>query len=83
MMNILEGLFNKTALQEYILYAAQHPAGGLRDKPPKFVSLVFSWTLKTNPYFIPEMQTHIIRYTALLVSRPHNITYSHHLLVDR
>ncbi|KAF9552177.1 terpenoid cyclases/Protein prenyltransferase [Agrocybe pediades] len=30
-----EGLYNKTALQEYIIYAGQHPAGGLRDKPPK------------------------------------------------
>jgi len=30
-----EGLYNRTALQEYLLYAAQHPAGGLRDKPPK------------------------------------------------
>ncbi|KDQ53706.1 hypothetical protein JAAARDRAFT_39019 [Jaapia argillacea MUCL 33604] len=28
-------LFNRKALQEYILYAGQHPAGGLRDKPPK------------------------------------------------
>lgn len=28
-------LFNRRALQEYILYAGQHPAGGLRDKPPK------------------------------------------------
>ena len=44
--SVLEGLFNKTALQEYILYAAQHPAGGLRDKPPKLVSLV-SWAFKT------------------------------------
>ncbi|KJA22447.1 hypothetical protein HYPSUDRAFT_139271 [Hypholoma sublateritium FD-334 SS-4] len=30
-----ESLFNRNALQEYILYAGQHPAGGLRDKPPK------------------------------------------------
>jgi protein farnesyltransferase subunit beta len=30
-----DSLFNNTALQEYILYAGQHPAGGLRDKPPK------------------------------------------------
>ncbi|KAJ7590765.1 terpenoid cyclases/protein prenyltransferase alpha-alpha toroid [Mycena floridula] len=30
-----DSLFNRKALQEYILYAAQHPAGGLRDKPPK------------------------------------------------
>ncbi|KDQ25112.1 hypothetical protein PLEOSDRAFT_1094526 [Pleurotus ostreatus PC15] len=27
--------FNREALQEYILYAGQHPTGGLRDKPPK------------------------------------------------
>ncbi|KAI0919633.1 hypothetical protein AcW1_003166 [Taiwanofungus camphoratus] len=30
-----DSLFNRHALQEYILYAGQHPAGGLRDKPPK------------------------------------------------
>jgi len=30
-----DALLNRKALQEYILYAAQHPAGGLRDKPPK------------------------------------------------
>lgn len=30
-----DSVFNRVALQEYILYAAQHPAGGLRDKPPK------------------------------------------------
>ncbi|KAG6860443.1 hypothetical protein C0995_011083 [Termitomyces sp. Mi166 len=30
-----DSLFNRRALQEYILYAGQHPAGGLRDKPPK------------------------------------------------
>lgn len=28
-------LFNREALQEYILYAGQHHAGGLVDKPPK------------------------------------------------
>ncbi|ESK93160.1 farnesyltransferase subunit beta [Moniliophthora roreri MCA 2997] len=28
-------VWNPEALQEYILYAGQHPAGGLRDKPPK------------------------------------------------
>ncbi|TFK49209.1 terpenoid cyclases/Protein prenyltransferase [Heliocybe sulcata] len=28
-------LFNRKALQEYVLYAGQHPTGGLRDKPPK------------------------------------------------
>jgi protein farnesyltransferase subunit beta len=28
-------LLNRKALQEFILYAGQHPAGGLRDKPPK------------------------------------------------
>ncbi|KAF9481479.1 terpenoid cyclases/Protein prenyltransferase [Pholiota conissans] len=30
-----DGPFNREALQEYILNAGQHPAGGLRDKPPK------------------------------------------------
>lgn len=33
----LDGLYNQKALQEYILYAGQHPIGGLRDKPPKYV----------------------------------------------
>ncbi|KAJ6617951.1 terpenoid cyclases/protein prenyltransferase alpha-alpha toroid [Mycena sp. CBHHK59/15] len=33
--DIDDSLMNRTALQEYILYAGQHPAGGLRDKPPK------------------------------------------------
>ncbi|PPQ87240.1 hypothetical protein CVT25_004090 [Psilocybe cyanescens] len=30
-----DGLYNRMALQEYIIYAGQHPTGGLRDKPPK------------------------------------------------
>ncbi|KAL1743660.1 terpenoid cyclases/protein prenyltransferase alpha-alpha toroid [Schizophyllum fasciatum] len=30
-----DSLFNRKALQEYILFAGQHPSGGLRDKPPK------------------------------------------------
>lgn len=30
-----DSLFNRRALQEYILIAGQHPAGGLVDKPPK------------------------------------------------
>ncbi|KAI0288862.1 terpenoid cyclases/protein prenyltransferase alpha-alpha toroid [Russula brevipes] len=30
-----ESFFNRHALQEFILLAGQHPAGGLRDKPPK------------------------------------------------
>jgi len=34
-VDIDELLFNRKALQEYILWAGQHPAGGLRDKPPK------------------------------------------------
>ncbi len=36
-MIILDSFFNRQALQEYILLAGQHPAGGLRDKPPKYV----------------------------------------------
>ncbi|THV08641.1 terpenoid cyclases/Protein prenyltransferase [Dendrothele bispora CBS 962.96] len=31
----IDDVWNPIALQEYILYAGQHPAGGLRDKPPK------------------------------------------------
>ncbi|KAH7925777.1 terpenoid cyclases/Protein prenyltransferase [Leucogyrophana mollusca] len=30
-----DSLWNRTALQQYILCAGQHPNGGLRDKPPK------------------------------------------------
>jgi protein farnesyltransferase subunit beta len=30
-----DSFFNRHALQEFILFAGQHPAGGLRDKPPK------------------------------------------------
>lgn len=32
-----DSVFNRRALQEYILIAGQHAAGGLRDKPPKYV----------------------------------------------
>jgi len=32
----VESVWNKPALQRYILSAAQHPAAGLRDKPPKY-----------------------------------------------
>jgi len=31
--------FSTAALQEFVLTLAQHPKGGLRDKPPKFVVL--------------------------------------------
>lgn len=33
----VDSLFDRKALQEYVLYAAQHHAGGLIDKPPKSV----------------------------------------------
>ena len=33
---VKEGILNKHALQGYLLYAGQHPDGGLRDKPPKY-----------------------------------------------
>ena len=32
-----ESVWSRFDLQKYILCAAQHPAGGLRDKPPKYV----------------------------------------------
>lgn len=34
-----ESVWSKLGLQRYILCAAQHPAGGLRDKPPKYASI--------------------------------------------
>nr|GAT56401.1 predicted protein [Mycena chlorophos] len=34
-----DSLLNRRALQEYVLCAGQHPAGGLRDKPPKSADL--------------------------------------------
>ncbi|KAI5120991.1 hypothetical protein M0805_000452 [Coniferiporia weirii] len=33
--DIDDELYNRVGLQEYVLYAAQAPTGGLRDKPPK------------------------------------------------
>lgn len=46
---LLDSLLNRKALQEYILYAGQHPAGGLRDKPPKCVPVFFvRFTLTTR-----------------------------------
>jgi len=39
-----DSFFNRQALQKYILLAGQHPAGGLRDKPPKYVRLITNCT---------------------------------------
>ena len=36
-----DSLFNRRALQEFILIAAQYPSGGLRDKPPKQARIYF------------------------------------------
>lgn len=33
----IDSLFSRQGLQEYLLWACQHPLGGLRDKPPKRV----------------------------------------------
>lgn len=33
--------FNRKALQEYVLIAGQHSAGGLVDKPPKYATPSF------------------------------------------
>src|SRR6266702_400936 len=41
MMMLPDSLFNRRALQEYVLIAGQHPAGGLRDKPPKQARISF------------------------------------------
>src|SRR6267154_4633957 len=50
-----DSFFNRQALQEYILLAGQHPAGGLRDKPHKDVRLfdsklhAYLWVSCRNP----------------------------------
>lgn len=31
----IDSLYSQQGLQEYLLWASQHPSGGLRDKPPK------------------------------------------------
>lgn len=31
----VDSLYSRQELQEYVLWAGQHPSGGLRDKPPK------------------------------------------------
>lgn len=41
-----KGLYDRVALQEYILLLAQHSKGGLADKPPKSV-LSFVCQLRT------------------------------------
>lgn len=62
-----DGLYDQKALQEYILYAGQHPVGGLRDKPPKymFCSIIL---LPQDPiadiHRSIGMQTHIILFIA-------------------
>lgn len=38
--HFVDSLFSRQGLQEYLLWACQHPSGGLRDKPPKRVFLV-------------------------------------------
>ena len=32
---LVDSLYSRQGLQEYLLWAGQHPSGGLRDKPPK------------------------------------------------
>ena len=39
-----DSLFNRRALQEFILIAAQYPSGGLRDKPPKQAQISFFYS---------------------------------------
>ena len=38
---LADSLFNRGALQVFILIAGQYPAGGLRDKPPKQAQFFF------------------------------------------
>jgi hypothetical protein len=59
-----DDLYDKKALQEYILYAGQHPVGGLRDKPPKYVLFL---SLEDPYQSLIGMQIHIILFIVYLV----------------
>ncbi|KAI6141621.1 terpenoid cyclases/protein prenyltransferase alpha-alpha toroid [Pisolithus tinctorius] len=61
-----ESVWSKLWLQRYILCAAQHPSGGLRDKPPKAADsyhtlycLVGLSTAQHNVYPSPARRAHI------------------------
>jgi Prenyltransferase and squalene oxidase repeat len=73
-----DSLFDRRALQEYILLAGQHPAGGLRDKPPKCVmrfSKAYSYvfTLRIG------IRTPTILHIASLACQLRNTVYALHL----
>ena len=60
-----DDLYDKKALQEYILYAGQHPVGGLRDKPPKYFAFAFRLNEDAHTDMINlqlGMQIHIILF---------------------
>ena len=76
----IDSLFNRKALQEYILYAGQHPSGGLRDKPPKYIYpdlLLPMQTAHVANLTIAGTQTHTTHSTALRAFRRPSTTSSH------
>jgi len=80
--NVPESFFNRHALQEYILLAAQHPAGGLRDKPPKYVSL-FPQSFVPPFMFDVGIRMLTIPRTVSPACRQHNIICILHLADER
>ena len=77
-----ESFFNRHALQEYILLAGQHPAGGLRDKPPKYVSF-FPQSFIPPFMFYAGMRMPIIPRTVSPACRQHSIMCILHLVGER
>ena len=73
-----DSLFNRRALQEYILIAGQHPAGGLRDKPPK-QARVPSFLFTCAHVLYAGTRTPTILLTAYLAYRPHSTACALHL----
>lgn len=67
------------ALQDYIVYIAQAPSGGLRDKPLKYILRAIFQNLFSH-INLQGPQMHIIRYTTLPVSLLHNtVSVPYHL----
>ncbi len=71
--SLSESLFNRNALQEYILYAGQHPAGGLRDKPPKYVAVPLEVHTTANRQYRNADAYHTLYCLSGLSSAQHHI----------
>lgn len=60
----IDSLYSRQGLQEYLLWAGQHPSGGLRDKPPKRAFFLKRYLLTADRLRvgIPMHTIHVIVY---------------------